>query len=150
MEFALKSAGYTNRKVGKAGKAGSVEANWDGYASDLADYFSRTTSPALEQAVNFYLAEPPRKQDEVNGKLEWIDAPYPDSDPLLLTLIRYIRRVRNNFFHGGKLYIHEPSNPNRDPQLIAHAMVILEAVLQRSECHCEAVYQAYLASGGKV
>lgn len=58
-------------------------------------------TPEVHQAIEYILKEPPKKQFIVNGSIEWRDIA-PQSNSNAEILFQYIRRVRNNLFHGGK------------------------------------------------
>ncbi len=109
---------------------GDAQPNWDRFASKNAANFSRDTSPALQKAVEFYIAQPPRKQLRHEGEMNW-SAPqeWDGREPRLVWLLRVIRTVRNNLFHGGKFPLLPIEEPSRDRDLIANGLAILNAAL---------------------
>lgn len=110
---------------------GPAEPNWDRFASDYADAFDPHVSPELAAAVDHYLSAPPRKQLRDNGKMTWSEpSAYDGLEPLLVWLLRVIRVVRNNLFHGGKFPLVSISDPSRDRDLLAHAIAVLDACLK--------------------
>jgi hypothetical protein len=65
------------------------------------------------------------------GRLDWEDAPAPagaDTEKLLV----YVRRVRNNLFHGGKFSETWP-DPERSGKLIRASLLVIEACLKLSD-----------------
>lgn len=132
MEYALKATSFLvpHRR--------NAEADWKAFAAEI--------QPALEQAdeevrraVAFILAEPPRKQINVNGRIEW-DNTQPDADHEAELVLRYICRIRNNLFHGGKFNGHW-FQPERSGQLMQSALVVLNHCREA----CPNVAQAYRA-----
>lgn len=124
-EYALKR----DRRFLQPG-TGDAQPNWDRFASDHNHNFNPATSQALQDAVAFYLAHPPRKQLRNHGEMSWSEPQTWDGrEPQLIWLLRVVRTVRNNLFHGGKfplLPVHEVS---RDRNLIMHGLVILDGAL---------------------
>jgi len=109
---------------------GNAEANWNRYASDHNNRFNPTTTETLLAAVDYFRNRPPKKQLRKNGKMHWSDPQtYDEKEPLLIWLIRCVRTVRNNLFHGGKFPETPVSDPSRDRELLAHALIILNASL---------------------
>jgi hypothetical protein len=121
-EYALKAAGF---HAGKEGKARKAEANWDSFAKSLNSLFEEEHEGELGEAVRYMLDEPPKVQ-MVNaaGQLEWADK--RETGPTARQLFLYIRRVRNNLFHGGKFNGHWFARERSEP-LIRHSLTILEA-----------------------
>lgn len=109
---------------------GQAEANWDRFASDYAPHFNPNASANLAAAVSYYLKVPPRKQLRNNGKMQW-SAPdiHDGKEPLLVWLLRVVRIVRNNLFHGGKFPLIPIADPSRDRELVGNAIIILAACL---------------------
>lgn len=123
MEYALKRSGiYLKAGTDKA------EANWDKFAGDHNDLFSPESSQDLADAVDYFRANPPRKQLNNGGAIGWSDPQsYDGKEPLLVWLLRVIRYVRNNLFHGGKFPRIPIDEPSRDRELLRHSMVVLSA-----------------------
>jgi hypothetical protein len=92
-EYALKAAGF-HRGDGEA------KPNWDDFAKIVNDIFDNTQNKLLKESITYMLHTPPKIQYLRNGLLEWQDRPVKGDTAHKLLL--YIRRVRNNLFHGGK------------------------------------------------
>ena len=73
--------------------------NWDKYANSIKDKF-HPENPEVKNAIRYLRKKPPQKQIVRNNELCWENST-PDLDDLN-NLFLYIRRVRNNLFHGGK------------------------------------------------
>jgi len=109
---------------------GDAQPNWDRFASDNAAKFSPAALPALQEAVQSYVAQPPRKQLRDKGEMKWSDPQvWDERDPQLIWLLRVIRTVRNNLFHGGKFPLLPVAEPSRDRELIANGLAVLKAAL---------------------
>lgn len=117
-EYALKAAGYHNGD-------GNAEANWQKFALAVEPTISNPLSLELKAAIAFILKAPPKKQVIVGGNIEWaVVAPTTISQAD--TLLQYVRRVRNNLFHGGKFNGHW-FDPERSESLLRHSLEILAA-----------------------
>src|SRR5438105_6143516 len=93
-EYALKAVGY---HMGD----GRAAPNWRAFAESIPVAFDDPQDPDLKAAVAYILEHPPRKQVVANGVLAWSGEP-PQTDLLSDRILLYVRRVRNNLFHGGK------------------------------------------------
>jgi hypothetical protein len=90
-EYALKAVGF---------HTDNAEPNWTAFACSLPNLFSAVDDPSLRDAVKYMLSHPPKKQVVSNGKLDWSNQS-PDSRCHTDLILLYVRRVRNNLFHGG-------------------------------------------------
>jgi hypothetical protein len=126
-EYALKAAGYL-----RCGRDNAAEPDWTEFAKSIPAVFDAPDEPGLAEAVRFILAEPPKKQVVVNGRLEWSVAAPEGKKQSDLVLI-YVRRVRNNLFHGGK-FNEKWFAPDRSEPLIRHAR--LSVKIQRNAAVC--------------
>jgi hypothetical protein len=118
-EYGLVQAGYVRDDRRDA------QADWDRLAREFNERFDPNVAPGLQQAVTYLLAHPPRKQIYVNGHLEWSMAAPPQTDPLLQRLLVFVRRVRNNLFHGDKLNDLLERYSERNLDLIRSALTVL-------------------------
>jgi hypothetical protein len=109
---------------------GDAEPNWDRFASDHNKDFLPKLLPELNEVVEHFLKQPPRKQLRKNSHMSWSEPQlYDEKEPLLIWLLRMVRCIRNNLFHGGKFPLVSISEPSRDRELLLNAMVILSACL---------------------
>lgn len=123
---------YALKRSGRYLKAGVKEAepNWDRFASDHNDNFQADSSPELKTATQYFLDNPPLKQIRADGGMAWSEPQkYDENESLLIWLLRMIRCVRNNLFHGGKFPIVRISDPSRDRNVLLNSLVILRAIL---------------------
>lgn len=123
-EYALKAAGFHRGNERKA------EPDWDAFAKSLNGLFEQKHEDELGEAVAYMLGQPPKVQwVNAAGQLEWAER--PEKGPTACRLLRYIRRVRNNLFHGGKFNGHWFAH-ERSERLIRHSLTILEVCLRES------------------
>ena len=127
IEYALKSSG----RYLKAGRGRVAQPDWDRFAADHDDLFRADESEDLRAAVEYFLHEPPRKQLCRGGAIGW-SAPQGrrGQEPELVWLLRSVRNVRNNLFHGGKAPFIAISEPSRDRDLLLSSLAILNACLE--------------------
>ncbi len=119
-EYALKCSSFAKSK------RGSVEANWDDFAKSIDRHFCRIVSVEFQAAVNLLLTEPPRKQVLLDGRLSWKDSPPDKRLPIAQQALLMVRRIRNNLFHGAKIWVPEYGNRNRDIQLLRASLIVLK------------------------
>ncbi|WP_322104035.1 hypothetical protein [Paraburkholderia sp. J41] len=120
-EYALKCSGFAK------GSRKSVEADWDKFGTAIAWHFSRVKAEAFRECVDYLLNQPPRKQVIRDGHIGWQesapDANLPRSQQTLLM----VRRVRNNLFHGAKIWSPERSDDrDRDVRLVSSGLVVIK------------------------
>jgi hypothetical protein len=123
-EYALKAAGFHNGN-------GPAEPNWRKFAESIPHVFDDSKDETVAAAVRYILDHPPRKQTIVDQVLEWSDA-HPTTDLHTERLLVYVRRVRNNLFHGGK-FNGRWFAPERSQLLLQHSLTILGACLEASD-----------------
>ena len=134
-EFALKQSGYA---IGED----SVSANWDRFAADLDANFDRKRTVTLAEAVDYLIKHPPKKQARKGGVLIWVASPAGNARELANLLI-YVRRLRNNLFHGGKYPGLVVDDPGRDTTLLRHGLTILDECLTLCDQHSPKVSDAF-------
>lgn len=119
-EYALKLSGFAK------GNSNSVEANWSAYARAVDDHFCELTDQAFCSAVSYLLDKPPRKQVLKDGHLSWKDSPPNAKLPKAEQTLLMVRRVRNNLFHGAKVWSMERGDRGRDISLLKAGLIVLE------------------------
>ena len=131
-EYALKVTGFLE------GDENDPRAAWDCFARDVLREFqaARKRDEQFQAAVNYLLANPPKKlirqRDGLIWKLVQPEQGVSDSENVL----KMVRRVRNNLFHGGKYLPDTTADVDRDRQVIDHSLIILhKCVALRSNVH---------------
>lgn len=130
-EYALKAAGYHKGD-------GRAESNWRAFAERIPALFDDPQDASLREAVDYILTHPPKRQVIIGGNLAWSDNP-PQTDLRSDLVLLYVRRVRNNLFHGGK-FNGRWFEPDRSDLLLRHSLTILHACLDASPDVNEAFY----------
>ncbi|MCC6948703.1 MAG: hypothetical protein IT539_13130 [Bradyrhizobiaceae bacterium] len=123
-EYALKAAGF------REGSDNEPRACWAAFAQSLENALSDASPPELRDAIAYILANPPRKQVVRGGVLEWATVE-PESRSKADLILLYVRRVRNNLFHGGK-FNGKWFDPPRSEKLLRASLTILEACIEAS------------------
>jgi hypothetical protein len=126
-EYALKRRGFLKKKE-------QAEADWDSYAEQLRGQFATVKALVLKTACDYLTSKPPKKQIVNGNSLEWKATVRGNNESIESYVLRLVRMVRNNLFHGGKYpYPVGPmSDPGRDRRLIESALAVLEACLRLS------------------
>ena len=127
-EYALKRAGYIVPGTEHA------KPDWKRFASDAATTFDERFCPQLDSAVSYLKVDPPKQQIVSSGLLAWRKIPERDGELWLGVILRWVRAVRNNLFHGGKfpLPIGPIAEPTRNHFLLHCSLIILDDMLRIS------------------
>ncbi len=120
-EYTLKASGFNNGN-------GPAEANWRTFALAVEAVIAAPSSPALKEAIDFFFDTPPNKQVIVDGAIRW-EVSEPQTDSKADKLLVYVRRVRNNLFHGGKFNGHWFA-PERSEPILRHSLTVLSACVE--------------------
>jgi hypothetical protein len=129
-EYALKRSGFV-KGAGPSRPPGATPA-WDTFGRAIDAHLSEYGEPTYAQAKAFLLASPPQKQVFVPpNNLAWKPNEQDDSESETQYLLRLVRTVRNNLFHGGKFPADSggliDSGALRNAKLLNAALVILTA-----------------------
>lgn len=127
-EYALKRSGF----IGTRPKI-KIEECWEAFAKTkrvekcFNEVCSQDTRTA--DALTFLTKKPPKQQCLGPHGLTFEDV--KDGQKGLLQVTLWLRRIRNNLFHGGKYPMPlGPFDPVREEQLIESGLVLLEAFLK--------------------
>jgi len=126
-EYALKRAGYF-----KSDKNNGVKPDWDRFASGLKEHFNYSVNKELTCSIDYLKNKPPLRQILKNNEFGWEDTGDDQRQPLIIMLICYIKRVRNNLFHGGKFPLRPIEETARDCLLLNSSLTILNECLRLS------------------
>jgi hypothetical protein len=120
-EYALKASGFNNGD-------GDAKAHWKNFSSEVEALISNPSSSELREAIDYFFNAPPKKQVIVGGVIQW-EVSEPQTNSIADKLLLYVRRVRNNLFHGGKFNGHW-FEPERSEPLLRHSITILSACVE--------------------
>jgi len=94
-EYSLKRSGFLK-------PGAKAQPNWDAFANSLHGCFAGVQDPAFHKAVDFLRREPPKTQLVSGTQLGWADTNPGSGEHDENYVLRLVRTVRNNLFHGGK------------------------------------------------
>jgi hypothetical protein len=114
-EYALKEA-----RLRRSGS--NAEPDWDAFTDSIEQSFGPNKSNELNTAVAYIFSDPPKQQVNMNGQMNFEPRDPVNGNSEVRKLSVYIRRIRNNLFHGGKFQYDRP----RDTFLIKYSLIILE------------------------
>ncbi|MEL5266008.1 hypothetical protein GVN99_15460 [Serratia marcescens] len=120
-EYALKASGFFDKNANHA------QADWDAFAREQK-IIDLVGADFLNRPVRYILDNPPNKQVIDNDTLSW-SVSEPQNKPECEKIFIYIRRVRNNLFHGGKLFRGGWLEPQRSVSLMMASIEIIEAAM---------------------
>ena len=126
-EYSLKRSGFL--KTGD-----KAEANWDAYANSLRGQFANVQDSAFRDAVAFFLNAPPGTQVVSGSDIDWRDTKLGNGEQHENYILRLVKIVRNNLFHGGKYPV--PTGPmeevGRNQRLLEASITVLKQCLELS------------------
>lgn len=115
-EFALKENGYLKSHL----PGRNAEPGWD----EFVGRWNLKYTPSTE--AKELLASPPERQIVLaNDVLDWKPVGLGDCNSELAKVVRLIKTVRNNLFHGGKHGGAGWDNPQRTQQLLTASKAVL-------------------------
>ncbi len=117
LEYALKEAGFVTTDRWR-----SALPDWSGFR-DSPEVQALGCHLAGSPGGAYLIADPPKNQTVKDGALQ-----FTPSGPLkdIGGLIRAVKRVRNNLFHGGKRF----PGSERDERLIRSATEVIDALIE--------------------
>ena len=132
LEYALKRAGFLINHPDN-----TVEVNWNDFADKVKQQFEDdlTHNENLKTSVEFIENAPPRKlirsPNSNNSPICWKVTPASQGGRLKNLLV-YVRRIRNNLFHGEKsnTLLGGHTRDNRDGDLLRNSIVILDELVK--------------------
>lgn len=127
IEYALKSSTSFSGK----GRNGHFQANWRKFKKALK---KRAIPSSLSAALEYIKSQPPKEQKSAN---EWEEISAEDDWGLL---VKALKTVRNNLFHGGKYY--GSKQPVRDTELLEHCLLIMQEVVELAPDEIKTVFNS--------
>ena len=147
-EYALKASDFfqrLNTERTKCFKPPNAQPDWDRFAVSLRDSFSADKTDELSEACEYIERSPPFRQVIINDEIFWESPIRPEGEEKIEFLLRMIRCIRNNLFHGGEynnLEIHEVTE--RTEKLLTSSLIILKECLALSSVVSNAFDQAII------
>lgn len=121
MEYALKVGGFA------VGDDKKVDPNWDAFANAIDGAFMAIEDKGVVEARQFLLQSPPRKQVLEDGKVRFVDQVVEPKQRQTQQILKMVRTVRNNLFHGGKYLPDGEKEPGRNEKLVQASLCVLRA-----------------------
>lgn len=119
-EFSLKENKFLkNDKIGA-----NAEPAWDDFVVQYAADFKHT--PQTQELLRL---NPMRQKVGANSCLEWKDVVLDDCLSDLCKIVRLLKTIRNNLFHGGKHGAEGWDDVNRTMQLLSCGKSILDQLI---------------------
>jgi hypothetical protein len=143
-EYALKATGFFKRHPPAPPRWPKAEPDWDSLAVSLRPSFDPCATPELQAACEYLLDSPPNQQVIKNGAVAWETPVRPPNETEVEFLLRMVRGIRNNLFHGGKYSIGVHEDLQRTEHLLRCALIILQSCLHLSPEQSRAYREAYL------
>lgn len=128
-EFALKNSDFFVKRRDSS-LPYEARADWDSFAQHLQDVFHADPTARLRDACDHLLFNPPSREVVVGSSLGWDTTAEDESLSEIVRLLRYVRRVRNNLFHGGKFSTLPGLETSRNAALLEDSLVILRECLR--------------------
>jgi len=112
-----------------------AEPNWKDYGDSLNGKFTEITDAGFKKAYDYLQHDPPKTQIVRGDKnLDWVEIVGKSKESEENYILRLVRTVRNNLFHGGKFPLTHGPEPEtaRNQKLIKDSIEVLEQCLRLS------------------
>ncbi len=146
-EYALKASSYflrPNATTNNTPRTPDAKPDWIRFAVSLREVFKKDKNAELNEACQYIIESPPWKQVIVNNAIAWESPIRPDSVSEIEFILRMVRTVRNNLFHGGKFNIEAFEQTERTMKLLSCSIIILNECLILSSSVKEAFDEAII------
>ena len=134
-EYALKASGLfkrTNPQRNDPSRPPEAQPDWDTFAVSLRYAFQLDRTETLKWACEYILDSPPWKQLIIDDVPSWETPVRPCHALDVEFLLRMVRCVRNNLFHGGKHNNEVHEDIERTKMLLKSSLTILDECLALS------------------
>lgn len=120
-EFCLKEAGiFKSEDIGR-----NAEPGWSRFVSKYENKFQ----PSKESERLMEL-DPKCQKIGANSSLEWKSIHFDEVDSDLFKVVKLVKTIRNNLFHGGKHGDRGWDNPDRSKELLTIGKIILDQLAE--------------------
>jgi hypothetical protein len=120
-EFALKE----NQLLKRGSEGDNAEPGWEAFTEKYSSDFQHT-----DETLKLLELNPKRQKVGVNSTLEWKDVGLADCNAELCKVVRLLKTIRNNLFHGGKHSAEGWDNPDRTRELLTIGKTILDQLAE--------------------
>lgn len=112
---------------------GEAKANWEAFVTEVGPLFDHKTNNSLSEAFNYLTGQPLKFLGIHGGVLDWYEFKLPANSTDADKVIRVIKQVRHNLFHGGKFAHDSHASKDRDTKLLNYGLIVLENMIQLIE-----------------
>ena len=109
---------------------GAASADWGKFGVEIRGRFSEIDVPDFASAVAYFLTQPPQQQVVLDGRLSWRALRQETGVSEEEFVLRCVKTIRNNLFHGGKFPEGPMPEPERDTTLLRHGILVLGECLR--------------------
>ena len=131
-EYALKASGLfkrPNRHRNDVSRPPEAQPDWDTFAVSLRGVFRTDKTESLKSACEYIFDCPPWKQVIINDGIAWETPVRPQQEWDIKFILRMVRCVRNNLFHGGKYNFDVHEDTARTERLLSSSLTVLKECL---------------------
>ena len=115
---------YSLKELGLASQSGNyLKIKWKSFVDGISSDFENIENlpNQLQDAINYLFEHSPREQFFNGRNIEWKATSQDVTETNARWLLRILKTVRNNLFHGGKY----PYDPIRDTDLLQSCLIVL-------------------------
>ena len=134
-EYALKASNFFKRPnplANNALKQHGAQPEWDRFAVSLRQTFQNDKNYQLREACEYIIESPPWKQIIINDAVAWESPIRPEHETDIEFILRMVRSIRNNLFHGAKFNNEDFEQKERTKKLLDCSLIILQECLSLS------------------
>ncbi|HIF9326956.1 TPA: hypothetical protein ACX6RP_003417 [Photobacterium damselae] len=131
-EFALKEHGYLKNQQ----EGANAEPCWEDFVASYSEQFVIT-----RDSYRLISLDPKRQKVGKNKKLVWKSVGRQGCNNTLCMVVRLLKTIRNNLFHGGKHGADGWDDPKRMQDLLAAGKNVLDQLAKMADW--EADYTQY-------
>jgi hypothetical protein len=99
----------------------------------LPNVFQTDENEELRRACQYLLHNPPKKQVLSNNFITWRESVKGHNESDVRFLLRMVKCIRNNLFHGGKHDTGNNIDTKRTELLLLSGLIILDELLRVSK-----------------
>ena len=134
-EYALKASNFFKRPNTSSNntlRPPDAQPDWDRFAVSLRDAFHKDKNNQLLEACKYIIESPPWKQVIINDRVDWESPIRPEHETDIEFILRMVRCIRNNLFHGGKCNNKAFEQKERNKKLLECSLIVLNECLALS------------------
>lgn len=130
-KFSVFECALKRRSFLKSGRDNApAEPDWYRFGESIRGRFSEICTDGFPESVNALKELSPQKQVVINGQLSWRKICRQPNESEEEFILRLLKAVRNNLFHGGKYPDGPVTEVARDRDILFAALSILESCFE--------------------